>query len=148
LSDLDAPFSEEGVWAVIKSQEPDKAPGPDGFTGRFYTVCWHIIKHDDMEAFETLWRGDARGLQLANQALISLLPKHTDVVEVRDFRPISLLHRVAKFVAKVLSSRLAPKLPQIVGPHQSAFIRGVVFMITSSWCNARLGVCMPPRPRP
>ncbi|KAM0924223.1 hypothetical protein ACQ4PT_005019 [Festuca glaucescens] len=124
LSDLEAPFSEEEVWSVIKSQEPDKAPGPNGFTGRFYTVCWHIIKHDFMEAFEALWRGDARGLQLANQALISLLPKHADAVEVRDFRPISLIHSVAKFVAKVLSCRLAPKMPQIVGPHQSAFIRG------------------------
>ncbi|KAM0840384.1 hypothetical protein ACQ4PT_059703 [Festuca glaucescens] len=77
-----------------------------------------------MEAFETLWRGDTRGLHLANQALISLLPKHTYAVEVRDFRPISLIHSVAKLVAKVLSTRLAPKMPQIVGPHQSAFVRG------------------------
>ncbi|KAM0873888.1 hypothetical protein ACQ4PT_037772 [Festuca glaucescens] len=77
-----------------------------------------------MEAFETLWRGDARGLHLVNQALISLLPKHAAAVEVRDFQSISLIHSVAKLMAKVLSSRIAPKMPQIVGLHQSAFIRG------------------------
>jgi mannosylglycoprotein endo-beta-mannosidase len=45
-------------------------------------------------------------------------------VEVRDFRPISLIHSVVKLVAKVLSSRLAPRMSKIVGPQQSAFIRG------------------------
>jgi mannosylglycoprotein endo-beta-mannosidase len=61
---------------------------------------------------------------MANQALIALLPKCVDAVEVKDFRPISLIHSVAKLVAKVLSSRLAPSMSQIVGPHQSAFIHG------------------------
>jgi hypothetical protein len=77
-----------------------------------------------MEAFETLWRGDSRGIHVANQALITLLPKRADAVEVKDFLPISLIHGVAKLVAKVLSSRLALSMPLIVGLHQSAFIHG------------------------
>jgi hypothetical protein len=44
LSDLDAPFSEEEVWATIKDMHLDKAPGPDGFTGRFYKSCWRILR--------------------------------------------------------------------------------------------------------
>jgi hypothetical protein len=55
LSKLELPFSEEEVWGVIRSQELDKAPGPNGFTGRFYAACWPIIKANVMEAFETLW---------------------------------------------------------------------------------------------
>jgi hypothetical protein len=43
LSELDRPFTEEEVWAVVRSQELDKAPGPDGFSGRFYMACWPII---------------------------------------------------------------------------------------------------------
>jgi len=39
LSDLDAPFSEEEVWATIKDMHLDKVPGPDGFTWRFYKSC-------------------------------------------------------------------------------------------------------------
>jgi hypothetical protein len=36
LSELDSPFSEEEVWATIKGLPADKAPGPNGLTGRFY----------------------------------------------------------------------------------------------------------------
>ena len=39
LSSLDVQFSEEEVWATIKDLPLDKAPGPDGFTGRFYRTC-------------------------------------------------------------------------------------------------------------
>lgn len=46
LSDLDEAFTEEEVWGVIRSQELDKAPGPDSFSGRFYVACWPIIKAD------------------------------------------------------------------------------------------------------
>jgi hypothetical protein len=70
---------------VIRSQEMDKSPGPDGFTGCFYASCWSIVKTDILEAFQALWRGDCRGLHVANQALISLLPKCADAVEVKDF---------------------------------------------------------------
>jgi len=50
LADLERPFSEEEVWNTIKILPSDKAPGPDGFTGRFYKACWPIIKEDIMSA--------------------------------------------------------------------------------------------------
>jgi len=46
LSALDQIFSEEEVWRSIKSLPPDKAPGPDGYTGHFYKACWPVIKVD------------------------------------------------------------------------------------------------------
>lgn len=36
LEDLDSPLSEKKVWETIKQLPSDKAPRPDGFTGRFY----------------------------------------------------------------------------------------------------------------
>ena len=50
LAHLERPFTEEEVEGVIKSMPRDKAPGPDGFTGRFYATCWSIIKEDFMRA--------------------------------------------------------------------------------------------------
>jgi hypothetical protein len=44
LSGLDLPFTEEEVWSTIKKLPSDKAPGPDGLTGRFYKSCWPVIK--------------------------------------------------------------------------------------------------------
>ena len=63
----------------------DKAPGPDGFTGRFYTVCWSIIKDDFMKAMECFYKGDMRGLAAINKALVFLFPKKEGALEVRDF---------------------------------------------------------------
>jgi hypothetical protein len=96
-----------------------------------------------MDAFRAMWFGDYRGLHVANQALITLLSKHAEAVEVKDFRPTSLIHSVAKLVAKVLSVRLAPRMPRIIGTHQSVFIRGrclhdnfQLVQCTPRWLNA------------
>jgi hypothetical protein len=54
LSELDAPFTEQEVWDTIKMLPSDKAPGPDGFNGRFYKSCWSI-KRDVMGAVSAIW---------------------------------------------------------------------------------------------
>jgi hypothetical protein len=36
---LELPLSEEEIWAAVKALPPDKAPGPDGFTARFFQSC-------------------------------------------------------------------------------------------------------------
>jgi len=59
-----------------------------------------------------------------NSAYITLLPKKADAAEVKDFRPISLIHSFAKLVTKLLVNRLAPLLPSLVSASQSAFVRG------------------------
>jgi hypothetical protein len=41
---LDEPISEQEVWITIKNLPNNKAPGPDGFTGKFYKNCWPVIK--------------------------------------------------------------------------------------------------------
>ena len=53
-----------------------------------------------------------------------LLPKRADARGLGDYRPISLIHLVAKIFAKVLSLRLAPKLNALVSTSQNAFILG------------------------
>jgi hypothetical protein len=124
LQHIDGEFTEAEVWKAIKDMPLDKCPGPDGFSARFFVVCWGIIKDDIMDAFGSLSRLDYRGFGAVNGALVTLLPKKQGAHEVRDFRPISLIHGIAKWVAKVLANRIAPVLPQMVGAHQSAFVRG------------------------
>jgi hypothetical protein len=46
------------------------------------------------------------------------------VEEVKDFRPISLIHSFAKIITKLLANRLSGKLSQLVSPNQSAFVKG------------------------
>ena len=124
LSCLEAPFSEEEVWATINAMPADRAPGPDGFTGRFYQSCWQIIKADVLAALVSIHQGDLRHLELLNSAYLTLIPKKLDALEAKDYRPISLVHSFAKLVTKLLANRLAPLLNTLVATNQSAFIRG------------------------
>jgi hypothetical protein len=117
-------FTTEEVWNAIKGMPLDKCLRPDGFTSRFFVVYWDIIIVDVMAAFNSLSRLDSHGFGAVNSAIITLLPKKSGAEEVRVFRPISLIHGIAKWVAKVIANRLAPLFPRMVGPHQSAFVRG------------------------
>ena len=59
-----------------------------------------------------------------NDTFIFLIPKKSDVVEVRDFRPISLIGGVYIIIAKVLANRLKMVLGDIVYESQNAFVKG------------------------
>jgi hypothetical protein len=125
LSDLESPFSEREVQDTIASLPNDKAPGPDGFTGRFYKSAWHIIKTYIMAVLEYLRFGNAHSLGLLNSAYLVLIPKKTDALSARDFRPISLIHSFAKLVTKLLANRLGPHLQKLVAANQSACERKI-----------------------
>lgn len=101
-----------------------KAPGLDGFTGKFYRSCWSIIKQDILAAIGAVHEGDARQLQLLNSAYVVLIPKKNDATSVADFHPISLVHCFAKLITKILANHLAPLLDKMIAKKQSAFIRG------------------------
>jgi hypothetical protein len=53
-----------------------------------------------------------------------MVPKKEGAEQVKDFRPISLVHSFAKLITKTLANRLAPRLGELVSPNQSAFIKG------------------------
>jgi hypothetical protein len=57
-------------------------------------------------------------------AYVTLIPKKEGAEEVKDFRPISLVHSFAKLITKVLANRLSGKLQSMVSSKQSAFIKG------------------------
>jgi mannosylglycoprotein endo-beta-mannosidase len=124
LSDLDRAFSMDEAWDAIKNMPSNRAPGPDGFSWDFYKHCWQIVKSDVFAALTAVYLGHGQNLQLLSGALITLIPKKDGAVELRDFRPISLVHSFVKLVAKILALRLAPKLPSLVDANQSAFVRG------------------------
>ena len=124
LSILDAPFTEQEVLATVLNLPADKAPGPDGFTGRFYKVCWNIIKVDVLNAVSAIWCRNFNNLDKVNSAYITMIPKFDGADQVKDFRPISLVHSFAKLVTKILANRLAGHLNELVSPNQSAFIKG------------------------
>jgi hypothetical protein len=53
-----------------------------------------------------------------------LLRKKPDAEEIKDFRPISLIHGFGKHFTKVLTTCLAPHMGSLVLSNESTFIRG------------------------
>ncbi|GJY46405.1 putative RNA-directed DNA polymerase, eukaryota, reverse transcriptase zinc-binding domain protein [Tanacetum coccineum] len=107
------------VWDCAGS----KAPGPDGFNFNFIKSFWDVVKIyfwnciSHFEATGTLKKG-------YNPSFTVLIPKKFDPIGFSDFKPISLIGCVYKVISKILASRLAKVIDSIIGPNQSAFIKG------------------------
>jgi hypothetical protein len=81
--------------------------GPRWVFMGFLPICWTIIKRDVLAALTAVFLDRGQNFGDVNGALIALLPKKDGAVELRDFRPISLVHSFAKLLAKILALRLA-----------------------------------------
>jgi hypothetical protein len=60
------------VKKVIMEAPKEKAPGPDGYIGRFFSHCWDIIKEDTLKAVEQFYDMNQQGLHFLNEALVVL----------------------------------------------------------------------------
>ncbi|RVX10471.1 Transposon TX1 uncharacterized 149 kDa protein [Vitis vinifera] len=98
---LEVSFTEEGVFGALLGCNGDKAPGPDGFSMAFWQFAWDFVKDDVMSFFRDFYEYD-----------------------LRDFRPISLLGSLYKWLAKVLANRLKKVVGKVVSKAQGAFVKG------------------------
>lgn len=114
-----------------------KAPGPDGFIAEFLHACWPTIQQDFIDAFWQLYALRGRRFSCLNQALLTLLPKRTDAHGLGDYRPISLIH----LVAKVLSLRLAPGSTPLSAQARMRSSRDATCATTLSSCGS-LRACL------
>lgn len=63
-------------------------------------------------------------LSTINKANVVMIPKKETLDSMGDFRPISVINMMPKLISKVLANRLRSKLPQLILPNQTAFIKG------------------------
>ena len=59
-----------------------------------------------------------------NVTFLALIPKKSNAVEMKDFRPISLVGGLYKILAKILANRLRLVLPSTISPSQNVFVQG------------------------
>jgi hypothetical protein len=86
---LERGFEEEEVKRVVFKMNGDKASGPDGFSMAFFQVCWDVLRMDIMKVFGEFHAG-GRFEKSLNATFISLIPKISGAMELKDFRPISV----------------------------------------------------------
>jgi hypothetical protein len=59
-----------------------------------------------------------------NASFIAFIPKILGAIDLKDFRPISLVGGIYKIIAKVFANRLKTVMEKVISKSQSAFIKG------------------------
>ena len=121
--ELEREFSKEEVVKVLQEMEGDKAPGPDGFTMAFFQKCWSVVEIDVMAFCDHFHRSSEFERSL-NASFLSLIPKKNNALNIKDFRPISLVGSVYKLLSKVLANRLRRVLDNLISESQNSFVGG------------------------
>ena len=120
---LEKEFTKEEVLQVLREMEGEKAPGPDSFTIAFFLKCWSVVKKDVMDFFEYFhWHSMFE--RSLNALFLTLIPNKGNAVNIKDFRPISLVGSMYKLLSKVLANRLRAVLDNLISENQNSFVGG------------------------
>ena len=119
----DGPITSLEVATAIKKLNTRSAPGPDGLSSplyQFFQTKWSEVLPDVFN--ESIKRGKLPpGLNLA---IIKLLPKSDNPVDINQFRPISLINTDTKILAHILAERLKVILSKLISKNQHAYLTG------------------------
>ena len=59
-----------------------------------------------------------------NASFLSLIPKKNNTLNIKDFRPISLVGNVYKLLSKVLANKLRQVIDNLISESQNSFVGG------------------------
>uniref|UniRef100_A0A2N9G0Y7 Uncharacterized protein n=1 Tax=Fagus sylvatica TaxID=28930 RepID=A0A2N9G0Y7_FAGSY len=107
---LDSRFERDEIIQVVRDLQGDKSLEPDGFNMAFFQKCWRVIESDVMGFFEEVYEHGTFSYSL-NVTFVTLIPKKWNALNIRDFRPISLVGSVYKILAKANHSCIFRSVP-------------------------------------
>ncbi|KAL2224643.1 UNVERIFIED_CONTAM: hypothetical protein Sindi_3063100 [Sesamum indicum] len=117
------PISADDVKQAMFDIADDKAPGPDGYSSRFFKAAWPVVGEEVTRAVLDFF-STGKLLKQVNSTILALIPKVHTPMSVNDFRPISCCNVLYKIIAKLLVQKISVLLDKIVSPCQTAFIPG------------------------
>ena len=120
---LDRPFSHRELAEALGSLNKGKAPGIDGLTPEFYLFFWCELSGPYCEVLAySLETGCLP--RSAQKSVLALLPKSGDKMDIRNWRPISLLTVDYKILARAMATRVGGVIGSLVHPDQGYCIPG------------------------
>ncbi|XP_074298556.1 uncharacterized protein LOC141629455 [Silene latifolia] len=120
---LNRPVTTDEIKKCLFSIPSNKSPGPDGYSSHFYKDAWDIVGNDICEAVINFF-DTGKLLTQINSTVITLIPKIDRPTSVKHYRPISCCNVLYKIISKLLCSRLALILPDLICKTQGAFVKG------------------------
>lgn len=108
---------------AMKGLSNNKSPGSDGLSKEFYEHFWDLLSRDLIEVFNISYVAN-RLTETQRTAVITLLYKHGEREDIKNWRPISLLNVDFKIIAKCLANRLKKCIGKLVHPDQTCGIKG------------------------
>jgi len=103
------PITKTELLCTIKQIATGKTPGPDCIATEFYRICWHIIGDDFTPVSNEIHEKGIIPDEIKS-GIITLVHKRNKKEDLRNYRPISLLHTDVKIYTKMLANRLKPLL--------------------------------------
>ena len=121
---LEGLLSFEECKEALKCLYDNKSPGEDGFTVEFFKCFFNVIGSDLVESFN--YAHEKGQLSISQKrGIITLIPKQdSDLLDLQNWRPITLLNTDYKIAAKALARRIEKVLPGIINSDQTGFIKG------------------------
>ena len=124
-SSLTEEVDEMEVRSAIFSMKNGKTPGLDGLSVEFYKEMWHIIKAEFLQVVKYILQCDVKVLlKNINSGVITLIPKGSDLSDIINWRPITMLNVDYKIFAKIITNRIKPLLSKIISPEQFCGVEG------------------------
>lgn len=124
--------SADEIHDAVFHLKRNSSPGPDRFSGIFFTSCRHVVGQDVISAV-THFFSTSKLLRVTNAYFLTLIPKKQSPVSFDDFRPISLVNFSYKIISEILAKRFSDILPLLISKHHAAFVRGEIH--SSSHCS-------------
>ncbi|KAL9954871.1 hypothetical protein ACROYT_G042456 [Oculina patagonica] len=121
---IEGPLTLEECKTVRESFQENKSPGEDGFTVEFYKYFFELIGGHFLDSLNAAF--EVGELTISQRpGVITLIPKDdSDLVELQNWRPITLLNTDYKIASKALARRIETILSKLIHPDQTGFMKG------------------------
>lgn len=121
--DLELPITFQELTRAVHQLNKGKTPGADGLSAEFFQFFWPQIG-PLLHKVITLATTTGTLPTSMQKAVITLLPKRGDLLNIKNWRPISLLTADYKIYGRVLSNRLRSVIRDIVQADQTYCVPG------------------------
>ena len=121
---LEKEFTIQELHGALSAMKTDMSPGSDGMTVNFYLAFWPIVGNLVYNSLQDAWHLGKMSIS-QRRGLLKLIPKEgKDLLDIGNWRPITLLNIDYKILTKMFALRLAQILPDLIHNDQKGFVKG------------------------